>query len=164
LCIYIQGRWHATGRNETGCVLEAGTPVQPLARGFARLSEIRLKPLGFGVGRLPVLIALRDGLANTQRYLARFARMQQPPMAQMLARSDRDGLIQRTSDPADALRRVALIERAEARMPEAITILLQGNPMHQLRGHGTTRQPACRLVMNLDRRVGEEMTPLAPAS
>ena len=71
------------------------------ARRFARLSEARLKLLGFGVGHLPVPVALRDGRAGTQRDLARFARTEQPPMAQMLARMERDGLIRRERDPAD---------------------------------------------------------------
>jgi hypothetical protein len=53
---------------------------------FARLSEARLKPLGFGVAHLPVLVALQDGRASTQRDLARFAKIEQPPMAQRLAR------------------------------------------------------------------------------
>jgi MarR family transcriptional regulator for hemolysin len=49
-----------------------------------------------------VLVALQDGRASTQRDLARFAKIeQQPPMAQMLARMKRDGLIQRAPDPAD---------------------------------------------------------------
>ena len=38
-----------------------GHLISLAARGFARLSEARLKPLGFGVGHLPVLVALRDG-------------------------------------------------------------------------------------------------------
>ena len=78
-----------------------GHLISLAARGFARLSEARLKPLGFGVGHLPVLVALQDGRASTQRDLARFAKIEQPPMAQMLARMERDGLIRRAPDPAD---------------------------------------------------------------
>ena len=52
-----------------------GHLISLAARGFARLSEARLKPLGFGVGHLPVLVALRDGRASTQRDLARFAKI-----------------------------------------------------------------------------------------
>ena len=105
-----------------------GHLVGVAARGFARLSERRLKPLGFGVGHLPVLVALRDGHASTQRDLARFARIEQPPMAQMLARMERDGLIGRVPDPADGRsRRISLTQAARARLPEAITTLLDGN-------------------------------------
>src|SRR3954468_8212858 len=78
-----------------------GHLISLAARGFARLSEARLKPLGFGVGHLPVLVALQEGRADTQRDLARFAKIEQPSMAQVLARMERDGLIQRTPDAAD---------------------------------------------------------------
>src|SRR3546814_11537389 len=76
-----------------------GHLISLAARGFARLSEARLKPLGFGVGHLPVLVALQDGRASTHRDLARLARIEQPPMAQMLARMERDGLTRRAPDP-----------------------------------------------------------------
>lgn len=105
-----------------------GHLISLAARGFARLSESRLKPLGFGVGQLPVLVALQNGNASTQRDLARFARVEQPPMAQMLARMERDGLIQRTRDPADGRSsRIVLTMAAKERMPEAIATLFQGN-------------------------------------
>ncbi|ASS54614.1 MarR family winged helix-turn-helix transcriptional regulator [Rhizobium leguminosarum] len=105
-----------------------GHLISLAARGFARLSESRLKPLGFGVGQLPVLVALQNGKASTQRDLARFARIEQPPMAQMLARMERDGLIERTRDPADGRSsRIVLTRTAQERMPEAITTLFQGN-------------------------------------
>ena len=105
-----------------------GHLISLAARGFARLSESRLKPLGFGVGQLPVLVALQNGNASTQRDLARFARVEQPPMAQMLTRMERDGLIQRTRDPADGRSsRVVLTRAAQERMPEAIATLFQGN-------------------------------------
>jgi DNA-binding MarR family transcriptional regulator len=105
-----------------------GHLISLAARGFARLSEARLKPLGFGVGHLPVLVALRDGRASTQRDLARFAKIEQPPMAQMLARMERDGLIRRAPDPKDGRSsRITLTKAAEARLPDAIAVLLKGN-------------------------------------
>jgi MarR family transcriptional regulator, transcriptional regulator for hemolysin len=105
-----------------------GHLISLAARSFARLSEARLKPLGFGVGHLPVLVALQNGVANTQRDLARFARIEQPPMAQMLARMERDGLIERVPDPAD--RRSSLVTltgTAKRRLPKATATLFQGN-------------------------------------
>jgi MarR family transcriptional regulator for hemolysin len=105
-----------------------GHLVSLAARGFARLSEARLKPYGFGVGHLPVLVALRDGEANTQRDLARFARVEQPPMAQMLARMERDGLICRTPNPDDGRsQHIILTDTALSRLPGAIAVLFQGN-------------------------------------
>ncbi|WP_112944541.1 MULTISPECIES: MarR family winged helix-turn-helix transcriptional regulator [unclassified Rhizobium] len=133
-----------------------GHLISLAARGFARLAETRLKRHGFGVGQLPVLVALRQGNASTQRDLAHFAKVEQPPMAQMLARMERDGLIERTPDPADGRsRRIVLTADARARMPEAIATLMQGN-RDALNGfsEAETKQLVTlltRLIGNLDR-------------
>jgi MarR family transcriptional regulator for hemolysin len=138
-----------------------GHLISLAARGFTRLSEARLKPLGFGVGHLPVLVALQDGKASTQRDLARFARIEQPPMAQMLARMERDGLIQRAPDPADGRSsRITLTEAAEARLPDAVTTLLRGN-QEALRGFSeaevaTLASLLTSLIANLDQLAGTE--------
>ena len=145
-----------------------GHLISLAARGFARLSEARLKPLGFGVGHLPVLVALRDGRASTQRDLARFAKIEQPPMAQMLARMERDGLIQRMPDPADGRSsRVSMTQAAEARLPSAVATLLRGN-REALSGF-TDEEAAqlvallTRLIANLDRIASVEASPPAPS-
>jgi DNA-binding MarR family transcriptional regulator len=105
-----------------------GHLISLAARGFARLSEARLKPLGFGVGHLPVLIALQAGLADTQRDLARFAKIEQPSMAQMLARMERDGLIKREpSDTDGRSSRIRLTRVAQDRLPDACAVLFEGN-------------------------------------
>ena len=52
-------------RVELDVLSTPGHLISLAARGFARLSEARLKPLGFGVGDLPALVALRDGRAET---------------------------------------------------------------------------------------------------
>ena len=141
-----------------------GHLISLAARGFARLSEARLKPLGFGVGHLPVLIALREGRAGTQRDLARFAKIEQPPMAQMLARMERDGLIRRAPDPADRRSsRITLTEVAEARLPDAVKALLQGN-QEVLRDFSDDEAELLvalltRLIANLDRIASAEASP-----
>jgi DNA-binding MarR family transcriptional regulator len=128
-----------------------GHLISLAARGFTRLSEARLKPLGFGVGQLPVLVALRDGKASTQRDLARFAKTEQPPMAQMLARMERDGLISRSTDPADRRSsRIVLTEAARVRMPDAVATLLRGN---QEALNGFTDEEAQQLVSLLTRMI-----------
>ncbi len=105
-----------------------GHLVSLAARNFARLSEARLKPLGFAPGHLPVLVALRDDHADTQRDLARFAKIEQPPMAQMLNRMERDGLIDRKPDPKDGRSQmISLTPMALERMPIAIDALMEGN-------------------------------------
>src|ERR1700733_9771402 len=141
-----------------------GHLISLAARGFARLSEARLKPLGFGVGHLPVLVAPQDGRASTQRDPAPFAKIEQPPMAQMLARMERDGLIQRTPDPADGRSsRITLTKAAEARLPDAVAVLLLGN-REVLRGFtdeetGLLIALLTRLIENLDRTASVEASP-----
>jgi MarR family transcriptional regulator, transcriptional regulator for hemolysin len=111
-----------------------------------------------------VLVALQDGRASTQRDLARFAKIEQPPMAQMLARMERDGLIQRAPDPADGRSsRITLTEAARARLPEAVAVLLRGN--HEVL-RGFTDEEArllvallMRLIENLDRVASVEASP-----
>ncbi len=127
-----------------------------VARGFARLSEARLKPLGFGIGHLPVLVALKHSRANTQRDLARFSRMEQSSMAQMLVRMERDGLIRRAPDPADGRSSlVSLTATAMTRLPDACAVLFQGN-REALDGF-TSEETAqfitllSRVIANLDR-------------
>lgn len=141
-----------------------GHLISLAARGFGRLSEARLKPLGFGVGHLPVLVALQDGLASSQRDLARFARIEQSSMAQMLARMERDCLISRTPDPADGRSsQIALTEAARERMPAACTVLYQGND-EALDGFSAEESAQLvtllkRLIDNLDRAAGAGIPP-----
>jgi MarR family transcriptional regulator, transcriptional regulator for hemolysin len=141
-----------------------GHLISLAARGFARLSEARLKPLGFGVGHVPVLVALQDGRASTQRDLARFAKIEQPPMAQMLARMERDGLIQRAPDPADGRSsRITLTAAAVARLPDAIAALLWGN--REVLRDFTDEEARLlvslltRLIANLDRIASVDASP-----
>jgi MarR family transcriptional regulator for hemolysin len=128
-----------------------GHLISLAARGFARLSEARLKPLGFGAGHLPVLVALENGEAVSQRDLARFARIEQPSMAQMLVRMERDGLIDRTPDPADGRSsRIVLTDAARARLPAACAVLFQGNAEAL---QGFSEQEAAQLVHLLTRLI-----------
>ena len=150
-----------------GVLSTPGHLIGLAARGFARLSEARLKPLGFGVGHLPVLVALQDGRASTQRDLARFAKIEHPPMAQMLARMERDGLIQRAPDPADGRSsRITLTKVAEARLPDAVAVLLRGN-REVLRDFtdeeaGLLVALLTRLIASLDRVTSIETSPGTP--
>ncbi len=128
-----------------------GHLISLAARGFSRLSEARLKPLGFGVGYIPALIALKNGQAKSQRDLARVVRIEQPSMAQMMARMERDGLIRRTPDPADGRSsRIALTNTALAHLPDACTALFQGNRDAL---DGFSDEEAAQLVALLDRLI-----------
>src|SRR6185369_16556262 len=57
-----------------------------ISRGLARVGDVRLRELGFATAQLPVLTALKDGARMSQTDLARWAKVEQPTMAQMLAR------------------------------------------------------------------------------
>ena len=99
-----------------------------IARGLARVGDARLRPLGFATAQLPVLTALKNGERLSQGELARWARVEQPTMAQLLARMERDGLIRREPDPNDRRSSlVSLTEDARARLPAGREILRQGN-------------------------------------
>ena len=79
------------------------------ARLFVRAIEARLA--GGSAGPMPVFLALQDGQAMTQTALAQQASVEQPTMANTLARMERDGLIKRTPDPND--KRSALVQLTE---------------------------------------------------
>jgi DNA-binding MarR family transcriptional regulator len=99
-----------------------------IARGMTRLGDARLRPLGFMTAQLPVLSALRHGEQLSQAELARLAKVEQPTMAQLLGRMERDGLIRRTPDPRDRRSSlVSLTEAALAKLPAGRNVLEQGN-------------------------------------
>ncbi len=105
-----------------------GHLINRVARAFAWIGETRLKPHGFGIGHLPVLVALKDGDALSQKELARFARIEQPSMAQTLARMERDALIERVPDPTDGRSSlISLTAGALERLPAVRDVLVEGN-------------------------------------
>ena len=119
---------YAMGDVEWNPMRTPGHYISRLARAFARIGDERLRVLGFATAQLPVLTALRDGARLSQTELARWARVEQPTMAQLLARMERDGIIRRESDPHD--RRSSLIsltDQARANLPAGRAILEAGN-------------------------------------
>ena len=135
--------------------------VNSAARALGRLAERRLRPLGLSASQMPVLYLLRDGGAVAQKDLARFARIEQPSMAQLLARMERDGLIRRSPDPADGRSSlVSLTRAAQARLPAARAALKTGRA-DMLAGFAsedvdTLRRLLIRLNDNLARMVESE--------
>ena len=83
----------------------AGYLINWAGRLFVRSIERRLS--GGSAGPMPVFFALANGGVMSQTALARWASVEQPTMANTLKRMERDGLINRSPDPAD--RRSALI-------------------------------------------------------
>ncbi|EMG38033.1 transcriptional regulator [Desulfocurvibacter africanus PCS] len=83
-----------------------GYQVNLAARLFARALAMRVEPLGLAPGQFPVLLALWESEGRTQGELCRLVQVEQPTMANTLARMERDGLIQRKPDPRDRRRTV----------------------------------------------------------
>ena len=99
-----------------------------IARGLSRVGDARLRDLGLATAQLPILTALKNGAQISRKQLARWAKVEQPTMAQMLSRMERDGLIQRTPDQND--RRSSLISLTKTaldRLPAGRAVLRQGN-------------------------------------
>jgi len=92
----------------------AGYLTNWAARLFARELERQLAPSGISPAYMPIMFALADGGALTQKELARRAAVEQPTMAATLNRMERDTMIVRRPDPGD--KRSALISLT----PEAL--------------------------------------------
>lgn len=88
-------------------------------RSFVRIADVELRGLGFASGQMPVLMGLKGGKALSQAELARIAQVEQPSMAQLLNRMERDDLVERVPDPADKRSRlISLSSTAAQRMPK----------------------------------------------
>lgn len=82
--------------------------------------EQRLRPLDFGMAYMPVAIALEENGPLPQKQLAELAQVEQPTMAALLMRMERDGLIVRKANDADRRSTLfALTDKAKQRLPAA---------------------------------------------
>jgi MarR family transcriptional regulator for hemolysin len=126
-----------------------GHLINRLSRLSLRWTDGQFQHLGLAAAQMPVLYALKDGGSSTQKELARMARIEQPTMAQLLARMERDGLIRRTANPEDKRSSfVSLTPLALKRLPDARAILREGN---KLALQGFTEREVETLSMLLQR-------------
>jgi DNA-binding MarR family transcriptional regulator len=110
-------------------------------RLLARALSRRLEGIGLSIAHMPVLAALSEGAAMTQKDLAAQAVVEQPTMAATLSRMERDGLIQRTPNPEDA--RSALISLT----PAAVAKMKQLNAaVADINGAATARMTQAERV------------------
>jgi len=135
--------------------------INHASRLLLRRFEQTLRPLGFGMAYLPVAIALEESGALLQKDLADRAHVEQPTMAALLARMERDGLIARGPHPSD--KRASLISltpTAKARLPIARERLGKGAERATLgfseRERATLLALLRRVVKNLDDRIEDE--------
>lgn len=75
--------------------------INRLARLVSKEADESLRDVGLTIAQLPVLVSLKDGAKLTQKELADLTGVEQPSMAQLLSRMERDGMIQRTPSPID---------------------------------------------------------------
>jgi MarR family transcriptional regulator for hemolysin len=132
-----------------------GHLINRSSRLALRWADERFHPLGLAVAQMPVLYALKDGAALTQTELARLAQIEQPTMAQLLARMERDGLIRRTANARDGRSSlISLTPLALKKLPRAKAILVEGNKK-AFRGFtdreiATLSRLLLRVIRNLD--------------
>lgn len=134
-----------------------GTPSSPnpmkliglVNRTYARVVDAPLREVGFAMGQLPVLVALKLHGPLPQAELVRMARVEQSSMAQLLARMERDELVRRTPDPADGRSRlISLTENAARRLPKGRSVMEAASEMAL---QGLTAPERATLMLLLER-------------
>lgn len=138
-----------------------GHLINRSARLFTRWGDGRFRALGLATAQIPVLATLKDHGPLTQTEMARLIKIEQPTMAQLLTRMERDGLVRRTPDPKDKRSSlVSLTPSALKVLPQARAILVEGSNI-ALRGF-TDREIAT--LSRLLKRVVDNMVAATEAS
>ncbi len=133
--------------------------INRVARLMTRVGESRMKPLGFSPGQLPVLGALARHGPLSQKALAEGGKIEQPSMAQMLGRMERDGLVTRRPDPDDGRASLySLTDKARDQLPALHQALIEGG-REALAGFSAVEEDLLRLLLkrmitNLERMAG----------
>ncbi|ACR32451.1 MarR family winged helix-turn-helix transcriptional regulator [Burkholderia glumae] len=98
--------------------------VSLTTRLYTRVVDRPLRGLGFAMSQVPVLSLLKTAGALSQAELARRMQVEQPSMAQLLNRMERDGLVCRVADPADKRSRlISLTNDADCKLPDGKAVL-----------------------------------------
>ena len=106
----------------------AGHLTNRAARLFAWAIDLKFKPLGVSAGQIPVFFALGAGESLTQKELVEVAAVEQPTMAAILTRMERDGLVERRPDPKDGRSSlVQLTPKAMKKVPDMVEAIQTGN-------------------------------------
>jgi len=125
-------------------------------RSFHRMADPMLREHGFAIGHLPVLMTLKDGRPRSQAELARIAQVEQPSMAQLLARMERDGLVERVPDPDDRRSRLVLLTpECRARLHESRSVMRALSEEALEVFNDSERAELARLVRRLADRVDQ---------
>ncbi len=131
------------------------------ARLLRRLADRRLKPLGFSSAHLPVINALIDNAALSQKALAEIAAIEQPTMAATLARMERDRIVERRPDPHDGRSALFSLSPATRKKIPAIRRAVEAVNAEALRGLPEDQRRQFRrqletMIRAMDKRLAEE--------
>ncbi|WGY70758.1 MarR family transcriptional regulator [Burkholderia cepacia] len=144
---------------------DADTKTNPLPlvgityRLFTRVVDRQLRDLGFAVSQLPVLVSLKKAGALSQTELARRAQVEQPSMAQLLNRMERDGLVLRVPDPDDRRSRLISLTDSASKGLASGRAVMEGASEQALAGLSDAERDQLaallgRVNANLERMVG----------
>ncbi|WP_446901253.1 MarR family winged helix-turn-helix transcriptional regulator [Burkholderia sp. YIM B11467] len=144
---------------------DADTKTNPLPlvgityRLFTRVVDRPLRDLGFAVSQLPVLVSLKKAGALSQTELARRAQVEQPSMAQLLNRMERDGLVLRVPDPDDRRSRLISLTDSASKGLASGRAVMEGASEQALAGLSDAERDQLaallgRVNANLERMVG----------
>ncbi len=96
--------------------------INDASRMVMRRFEERLRPLGFGMAYFRVVVTLEEHGIVQQKDLLKIIQVEQPTMAELLKRMERDRLIARKPDPSDSRAQlIGLTPRARAALERAKT-------------------------------------------
>jgi DNA-binding MarR family transcriptional regulator len=131
------------------------------ARLLRRLADRRLKALGLSSAHLPVINALIDREALSQKALTEIAAIEQPTMAATLARMERDRLIERRPDPHDKRSALFSLTPATRKKIGAIRLAVQEVNGEALRGlpeaqRRQFRQQLQTMILAMENRLAGE--------
>ncbi len=87
----------------------AGYVINLLARRYARALQRRIEPEGCTIGQFPFLLLLWEEDELSPSEISRRIDIEQATVTNTLKRMERDGLIERRSDPNDGRRAVVVI-------------------------------------------------------
>lgn len=136
-----------------------GTPsfwINHTSRLLMRHFEKELRPFELGMAYLPVVIALDENGPMLQRDLAILAHVEQPTMAALIGRMERDGLVEREPHPTD--KRAALLSlsrKGKTRLPRAKETL---SAVAERATHGLS-EPERAQLLGLLQRVAANLEP-----
>ncbi|NMP25425.1 MarR family transcriptional regulator [Rahnella sp. SAP-1] len=133
--------------------------INQASRLLMKHFEQRLRPLDFGMAYLPVVIALDEQGELLQKQLAEYANVEQPTMASLLVRMERDGLVVRRPHPEDRRASyISLTSKAKNHLPrvkeQLSEVVEQASQGISAQEHDQLISLLGRIINNLDIKNG----------